>query len=389
MRAVDAVSWDGKTALLRVDFNTPMTNGKIADDSRIRASVPTIQYIVQNGGGVVCLSHLGRPKHFAPEYSLRPAAERLSELCNMPVMFHPEFPANKPETGEVWMLENTRFNQGEKENSPELAVQYAALGDVFVLDAFAVSHRTECSLCALAEAAKDVCAGLLLRQEIDALSRLTENPARPFVAIVGGGKISSKLSTLERLCALADRIVVGGGIANTFFAGLDMPVGASLVEDELRESACKLIKQYGDKIVLPSDVVVAGEISATAKTRSLAVNDLSAIAEDEMIVDVGDNTRREYSDIIRQAGAVVWSGPLGAFEYRPFAGGTREIAETAADSSAYSVVGGGDTLSAVTQFNVAEKFSYRSTGGSAFLAFLGGDSLPALLSLQAASARQR
>ena len=389
MRAVDAISWEDKTALVRVDFNVPMLNGKISDDARIRASVPTIQYIVQNGGSVVCLSHLGRPKSPAPEYSLSPVAERLEKLCDMPVMFHSEFPKDKPAAGAIWMLENTRFNPGEKENSSELAAKYAALGDVFVLDAFAVAHRTECSLCALADAAEDVCAGLLLRQEIDALSRLTQNPARPFVAIVGGGKISSKLTTLERLCELADFILLGGGIANTFYAGLEMPIGASLVEDDMRERAKELIQQYEDKIVLPSDVVVGNEISNTVKTRSLAAKELSSIVSDEMIADIGETSRREYADIIQKAGAVVWSGPLGAFEYPPFAQGTREIAEIAAHSSAYSVVGGGDTLSAVSQFNVAEKFSYRSTGGSAFLAFLGGDELPALLALQAASSRQR
>ncbi|MGI9297594.1 MAG: phosphoglycerate kinase [Gammaproteobacteria bacterium] len=391
LRTAADIDWRGKIAVWRADFNTPLAaGGEIADDLRIRASLPTARHILREGGGIVCLSHLGRPREgvFDSALSLRPAAARLSELLKTPVQFQPRIPKTKPRAGEVWMSENVRFNRGEKECAPALAAEYAATGDVFVMDAFATAHRRECSTCALAAATGDGCAGLLLAREIAALSRAMDDPARPFLAIVGGAKVSTKLPALRKLLAMCDRLIAGGGVANTFMAADGMPVGASLTEEKMYAEARELLKMYRDKIILPPDVVVAAELSDSARARTIKTSDLSEIGDAERILDVGERTQSLYAENIARARTVVWSGPAGAFEYAPFAAGTRAVARAVGESAAYSLAGGGDTLAAAARFCPAG-ISYLSTGGGAFLEFLGGATLPALHSLRESLRKRR
>lgn len=384
MRTVKEIDWRGKIAVVRADFNVPMANGQITDDSRLRAALQTLRHILQGGGGAVCLSHLGRPKAgtFTNELSLSPVAIRLSELLAMPVAFQSAMPTTKPAPGEVWVLENTRFNIGEKENSPNLAAVYAALGDVFVMDAFATAHRKESSTCQLAYMADDTCAGLLLQQETAALTLAMQNPARPMTVIVGGGKVSTKLALLERMMPLCDRLIIGGGIANTLFSGIGAPIGASLAEPAMGATMCELRENYRDKLTFPGDLIIGTEISPNAKTRMIPMEQLLQLGAEERILDIGEESRRRYANIIRHSRTIVWSGPMGVFEYAPFAAGTRAVAEAIAQSSAYSLAGGGDTLAAIARFNVGAQISYLSTGGGAFLAFLGGATLPALHALE-------
>ncbi len=385
LRGVEEINWQGKIALLRADFNVPMQQGQVADDSRLRASVPTIHHVLQNGGSVVCLSHLGRPRAgvYDATLSLSPVAIRLSEILNLPVLFKQEMPSTKPSSGEVWVLENTRFHVGEKENEHLLASNYATLGDVFVLDAFATAHRAESSTCALADAADDACAGLLLQKELAALNCAMIDPARPLAAIVGGAKISTKFDVLSRMLSLADYLIVGGGIANTFLAAQGFSIGGSLAELPMLAKAKQFLDECGDKIILPLDVVVAEEISETAKTRTLSLAELNDINNNERILDVGKKTQERYATLLGECQTIIWNGPAGMFEYAPFAEGTRALAAAIADSAAYSLAGGGDTLAAVNKFNVAEKISYLSTGGGAFLELLSGGEMPALQALQA------
>ena len=387
MRAVSDFCWRGKTAVWRADFNTPMAGGKIADDSRIRAALPTARHILAEGGGVVCLSHLGRPREGVVDsaLSLRPAAERLSELLGIPAAFWRGFSEiKKPAAGEICVLENTRFNIGEKENRAELAAQYAALGDVFVMDAFAAAHRMEASVCALAAAAKERCAGILLAAELGALRHVLDSPARPLAAVVGGAKVSTKLPALKRLLDVCDIVIPGGGIANTFLAAAGKNTGASLREDSMFAEAGEMLKQYGEKIILPEDFIVATEISETAAVRCLNAGELQHINAAEKILDVGEKSRAAFSETLAAAKTIIWNGPSGVFECAPFAGGTRVLAEAVANSPAYSLAGGGDTLSAAAQFGVGEKISYLSTGGGALLEYLGGAKLPALAALEQA-----
>ena len=385
-RTAADIDWRRKSAILRADFNTPMAAGEIADDSRIRASLPTIRHILREGGGIVCLSHLGRPQEgvFDSAFSLRPAAARLSELLKIPVRFCESIPHSPAAAGEVIMPENVRFNPGEKSCDSELAARYAAGGDVFVLDAFATAHRRECSTCEVAAAMPQSCAGFLLADETAALSRVMENPARPFLAIVGGAKVSTKLPVLRNLLPVCDSLIPGGGIANTFLAADGASVAASLTEESMFGEARQLLRDYREKILLPPDVVVAETLSDSAKTRTIAAAALSQMTAAERILDIGERARDNYAGEIARAKTIIWNGPAGAFEFAPFAAGTRAIAIAAAESSAYSLAGGGDTLAAAAQFG-ARGISYLSTGGGAFLAFLGGEELPALRALREAT----
>ena len=377
MKTVRDINWRDKVALIRADFNVPLIRGQIADDTRIRAALPTLEYILSGGGGMVVLSHLGRPVpgEKTPSLSLAPIAIRLGELLKRKVAFLDEIPNQRCESGDVYLLENTRFQIGEKENDFALARRYAALGDVFVMDAFATAHRAEASTAALACAADSACCGLLVEKEITALDRALHNPKPPIVAVIGGAKISTKISALHRLLIIADKMFTGGGIANTFLLARDFRIGKSLCESSLINEAHAMLDQFGDKLPPPIDVVLAGELNQNAKTRIAGINE---VGDDEMILDLGPATRAQISSAIAAAGTVIWSGPVGAFECPPFAFGTEAVARAIAGSSAFSLAGGGDTIAAINQFGAADGISYISTGGGAFLEYLQGGKLPAL-----------
>ena len=343
----------GKTVLIRVDMNVPLNDGVITDDTRIRASLPSIEYCLERGAGVVLMVHLGRPK----EGILKPEDN-------------------------VVMLQNVRVNVGEKANDPELGKAYAALCDVFVFDAFGAAHRAQASTHAVAQFAPVACAGLLLSAELDALSQATEHPKPPVVAIVGGSKVSTKLTILESLSQKVDQLIVGGGIANTFLMAQGHNVGKSLVEADLVEEAKKIIASIeakGGSVPLPTDVVVATSFSTDAEA---VIKDISEVGDDDMILDIGPNSQKVLADIIAGAGTVVWNGPVGVFEFDQFASGSKALAEAIANSNAFSIAGGGDTLAAIAKFGVTEQISYISTGGGAFLEFLEGKELPAVAVLQ-------
>ncbi|BCX82416.1 phosphoglycerate kinase [Methylomarinovum caldicuralii] len=373
----------GKRVLIRADLNVPISDGKVASDTRIRASIPTIRYALEQGAAcVMVMSHLGRPKEgeYDPQYSLAPVAERISELMGLPVRLVKDWidGVQCQAPGELVLLENVRFLKGEKENDPELGRKMAALCDVFVMDAFGTAHRAQASTHAVARFAPEVCAGLLLARELEALAKALENPDRPLLAIVGGSKVSTKLTVLETLAQKVDQLIVGGGIANTFIAAAGHPVGKSLYEEGLIPEAKCLMEQAqarGAEIPIPVDVVVAKEFSEDAEAVTKPVEE---VAEDDMILDIGPKTADLYADRIMQAGTIVWNGPVGVFEIEQFSHGTRRIAEAIAKSPAFSIAGGGDTLAAIEKFGVADGISYMSTGGGAFLEFLEGKKLPAV-----------
>ncbi len=393
MKHLSDFNWKNKIAVIRTDFNVPLNNDRdITDDTRIREGIPTILRVLQEGGGVVCLSHLGRPQEgfFNPNLGLQPIKTRLVKLLNEP---HPNQPIpvrleklesieeniaqTKPAVGNVLLIENTRFNIGEKQNSINLAKRYSALGDVFVMDAFATAHRSEASTCALAEVMPS-CAGLLLSAEIDALKTALHKPAKPLVAIVGGAKISTKLNALKHLLPLCDTLIVGGGIANHFIKAGGHQIGASLMEPSLIDETVKLSQQYGGKIAAIKDVVVVDDNN---KKRTTTLNN---IGQTEKILDVGKQTQTDNASIVSNAGTIIWSGPIGVFETPDFAAGTETLAHAIACSKAYSLAGGGDTLAAVTKFGIKEYdngISYLSTGGGAFLQFLEGTPLPSIQAL--------
>ncbi len=371
-----------KRVLIREDLNVPLDeNLHITSDARIRAALPTLELALKKGAAVLVMSHLGRPTEgtYEEQFSLAPVAKRLGELLNQPVRLEKNYlqgVAIKP--GEVVLCENVRFNVGEKKDSDELAKQMAALCDVFVMDAFATAHRAEASTHGIAKFAKVACAGPLLQAELEALGKALENPKRPVLAIVGGSKVSTKLTVLETLLTKVEQLIVGGGIANTFLAAQGYAVGKSLYEPDLIEAARKLFskaEEQGSRIPLPVDVVVAKEFSATATATIKNVTDISV---DDMILDIGPVTAKNYAQIIAQAGTVVWNGPVGVFEFDAFAKGTQIVAQAIAESSAFSIAGGGDTLAAIDKYNIADKLSYISTGGGAFLEFLEGKTLPAV-----------
>ena len=375
MLLMDQLSLAGKRVLIREDLNVPLRDGRIANDARLRAAVPTIEAAVAASAGVILMSHLGRPVEgeALEELSLSPVADALSVLLGFPVTLKPEWPTDSPQAGEAWLLENVRFNIGEQANSDELAKRYAGLCDVFVMDAFGAAHRTQASTHGVAKFAPQVCAGPLLAGELDALARALSEPASPMVAVVGGSKVSTKLAVLERLTELCDQLLVGGGIANTFLAAAGYPVGKSLHEPDLVTTARALMAKT--HIPLPIDVVVAKEFSETAEaTVKLAAN----VSADDIILDVGPLSQAQMSDVVLAAGTILWNGPVGVFEFPAFAEGTRALASAVAESSAFSLAGGGDTLAAIDEFDIANRVSYISTGGGAFLEFVEGKELPAV-----------
>ena len=379
MRTMNQLSLTNKRVLIREDLNVPIRDGRVANDARLRAAVPSIQAAVNAQARVILMSHLGRPTEgeFDPQYSMAPVAEALSALMGMPVLFKSDWPSDAPQPGEVWLLENVRFNEGEKVNADALARQYAALCDVFVMDAFGTAHRAQASTHGVAKFAPESCAGPLLAGELDALSRALSAPATPMVAVVGGSKVSTKLAVLEQLSQTCDQLVVGGGIANTFLAAAGYPVGKSLCEVELIPTAKALMSKT--QIPLPIDVVVAKAFSESAEaTVKLAAD----VADDDMILDVGPLSQARMADVLLAAGTILWNGPVGVFEFDAFSGGTRALSNAVAQSKAFSVAGGGDTLAAIDQFEIADEVSYISTGGGAFLEFVEGKTLPAVAILE-------
>lgn len=380
MRNMQDVELAGKRVLIREDLNVPLQDGRITSDTRIIAALPTIIAARDAGAKVIIMSHLGRPKEgeIDAQFSLAPVAQRLSELLKQPVRLLPDAQASiNLADGEVAMLENVRFAVGEKANDPVLSQRLAALCDVFVMDAFATSHRAQASTTGVAQFAPIACAGPLLVKELSALHRALDQPQRPLVAIVGGSKVSDKLKVLAALAEKADRLIVGGGIANTFLAAVGLPIGKSLYEPDFIQEAKALLAKVD--IPLPSDVVVAKTFAIDAPATIKNVMDVS---EDDMILDVGPQTASHYKQLLQDAKTIVWNGPLGVFEWPAFAHGTETLTRAIAESSAYSVAGGGDTIAAIEQFGVVDKISYISTGGGAFLQLLEGKSLPAVDALE-------
>ena len=380
---------NGKTVLIRADLNVPFKDGQISDDTRIRASLPSIRYCLDNGAAVILMTHLGRPTEgvFNPEDDVAPVAERLGSLLGQPITVSNDWREHKPQpkAGEIVMLQNVRINKGEKKNDPELGKAYAALCDLFANDAFGTAHRAQASTEAVAAAAPAACAGILLAAELDALGKALRHPARPMAAIVAGSKVSTKLTILESLADKVDQLIVGGGIANTFLLEAGKPIGKSLAEPELLEDARRIMAKMaakGGSVPLPTDVVVAKEFSAQAQA---VVKNIEDIAGDDMILDIGPQSAAALADILHDAGTIVWNGPVGVFEFPQFANGTATLARAVAQSSGFSIAGGGDTLAAIAQFGITDKIGYISTGGGAFLEFLEGKTLPAVAALEQAA----
>jgi phosphoglycerate kinase len=380
----------GKRVLIREDLNVPVKDGVVTSDARIRAALPTIRYALDQHAKVFILSHLGRPEEgvYEEEFSLAPVAAKLSELLGKPVPLRKDWLGGVDcPPGSAVLCENVRFNQGEKKDKEELARQMAGLCDVFVMDAFGTAHRAEASTHGVARFAKIACAGPLLVGELEALERALEKPARPLVAIVGGSKVSTKLTVLESLLEKVDKLIVGGGIANTFLAATGLNVGKSLHEAEMLDVARKLLAQAkasGTEIPLPTDVVVAREFAATAHAD---VRPVDAVQADEMILDIGPDTAEAFSKVLQSSGTIVWNGPVGVFEFDQFGEGTRAIANAIASGKAFSLAGGGDTLAAIEKYGVEDGISYISTGGGAFLEFVEGKALPAVAILEERAAR--
>jgi len=382
IRTLDDVTIAGQRVLVREDLNVPLKGGEVSDDSRLRAAVPTLERLMAADARVMVVSHLGRPKAgvFDPEASLAPVAKRLGELlgCEVPLISD-WFDADiAPAPGQVMVCENVRFNAGETDNDEALAKRMAARCDLFVMDAFGSAHRAHASTHGVARFAPDAVAGPLLAAELEALGKALDSPARPLVAIIGGSKVSTKLTVLERLSDQVDQLIVGGGIANTFIAAAGYSVGRSLIEADWVDTARALmdrVKAAGGEIPIPEDVVVARELSAEAGAEVRAID---AVGRDDMILDVGPKTAAAYAQRLAQAGTIVWNGPVGVFEIDAFANGTQALAQAIAESPGFSIAGGGDTLAAVAQYGVADQIGYISTGGGAFLEFLEGRALPAV-----------
>jgi len=371
----------GKRVFIRADLNVPCEGGRISDDTRIRASVPAIELALKEGAKVVMVtSHLGRPKEgqFSKDDSLAPVAKRLSELLEREVPLIRDWIETPPEGSGVLLLENCRFNKGEKADDEGLAKKIAALCDVYVNDAFGTAHRAEATTHGVARFAKVACAGPLMAAELDALTKSLSNPARPLVAVVGGAKVSSKLTVLAELAKKVDVLIVGGGIANTFLLAAGKPIGKSLAEPDLVGEAKKILSL--NKVPLPEDVVVAVEASSRARAMIKSPQDVQA---DEMILDIGPKTGAALAARLKSAGTIVWNGPLGVFEIDAFAKGTHALGQAIAESKAFSIAGGGETLAAIAKFGLESRISYISTGGGAFLEFLEGKTLPAVAALEA------
>ncbi len=374
-----------KRVLIRQDLNVPIQDAKVASDARIRAALPTIQHALAENAKVILLSHLGRPTEgqFEEQFSLAPVARHLEGLLGQPVRLIREWlDGVDVESGEVVLCENVRFNMGEKSDDDALAQKMAKLCDVYVMDAFGTAHRAQASTHGVGLHAPAACAGPLLAAELEALGRALDDPTRPVAAIVGGSKVSTKLTVLESLSKKVDQLIPGGGIANTFIAAAGYPVGKSLVELELVDEAKRLManaRAQGREIPVPTDVVVGTEFSSSA---SATVKTVSDVADDDMIFDIGPETAQRFAGMMRDAGTIVWNGPVGVFEFDQFGEGTRVLGEAIASSEAFSIAGGGDTLAAVDKYNISSRISYISTGGGAFLEFLEGKTLPAVAMLE-------
>ncbi|SFV64552.1 Phosphoglycerate kinase [hydrothermal vent metagenome] len=365
-----------KKVLIRQDLNVPIKDDVVTSDKRIKASLPTIQMALKKGAKVMLMSHLGRPTEgeYSEEFSLQPVATRLSELLGFTVQLEKNWlDGVEMNDGEVVLCENVRFNAGEKANDEGLSKKMASLCDVFVMDAFGTAHRAQASTHGVAKYAPIACSGPLLSGELEALGKALDNPKRPMVAIVGGSKVSTKLTVLESLSKIVDKLVVGGGIANTFIAAQGHNIGKSLCENDLIPTAKKLMETC--EIPVPADVVCGKEFSESTPAE---IKNTSDIVDDDMIFDVGPNSSKELAEIMKNAGTIVWNGPVGVFEFDQFGNGTKDLAIAIADSSAFSIAGGGDTLAAVDKYNIEDKVSYISTGGGAFLEFLEGKVLPAV-----------
>ncbi len=388
-KTIRDVDLRGKRVLMRVDFNVPMANGVVTDDKRIRAALPSIQHVLDEGAALILMSHLGRPKGvgYEAEFSLKPAAEALSKLLGRPVLMAPDCIGDDVEAmaaslkpGDVLMLENTRFHKGEEKNDFGLAQQMAVLGDVYVNDAFGSAHRAHSSTEGIAKCLPSVC-GFLMEQELDYLSRATQNPARPYVAILGGAKISDKIAVVENLLSKADTVIIGGGMANTFLAAKGYAMQDSLVEPGSIETARAILATAGGRLLLPVDAVIADRFDAEANSQ---VVDVDKVPAGWRIMDIGPKSIDAFAAVLKQAKLVVWNGPMGVFEMPKYAEGTFAIARLLATLDATTVIGGGDSASAVKKAGVANKMSHVSTGGGASLEFLEGKDLPGVAVLQEA-----
>jgi phosphoglycerate kinase len=376
----------GKRVLIREDLNVPVKQGAVTSDARIRAALPTIEAALAAGAKVILMSHLGRPVEgeFNVEFSLAPVAQHLSGLLGKQVALVTDWRGGVTlADGAVALLENVRFNPGEKKDDEALSRAYAALCDIFVMDAFGTAHRAQASTHGVAKFAPVACAGPLLAEELRALTQALSNPARPLVAIVGGSKVSTKLEVLEALCDKVDQLIVGGGIANTFLAASGSPVGKSLCEHDLIPTAQALMQKT--RIPLPVDVVTGEAYAEDAAATLKAAGD---VAEDDMIFDIGPQSAQQIADILKKAGTILWNGPVGVFEFDQFGAGTRTVAQAIADSPAFSLAGGGDTLAAIDKYGIADKVSYISTGGGAFLEYVEGKTLPAVAMLEQRAGRK-
>ncbi|GAB0153726.1 MULTISPECIES: phosphoglycerate kinase [Marinobacterium] len=376
----------GKRVLIREDLNVPVKDGQVTSDARIRASLPTIEVALKAGAKVMVMSHLGRPTEgeYEEKYSLAPVAEHISKLLQRPVPLVKDWLDGGFEVGEgeLVLLENVRFNPGEKKDNEELSKKMAALCDVYVMDAFGTAHRAQASTHGVGKFAPIACAGPLLANELDALAKALDNPARPMAAIVGGSKVSTKLEVLNALSEKCDQLIVGGGIANTFLAAAGKPVGKSLCEHDLIPAAKALMEKVN--IPLPVDVVVAKEFAETAEAVIKSADD---VADDEMILDIGPESAKNLAALLTSAGTIIWNGPVGVFEFDQFGEGTKALSLAIANSAGFSIAGGGDTLAAVDKYDIADKISYISTGGGAFLEFVEGKVLPAVAMLEQRAAK--
>ena len=377
-----------KRVLIRVDFNVPIKSGKVTSDARIRACLPTIEMALKQNACLMLMSHLGRPTEgvFDEESSMAPVAQHLSHLLKKPVRLVKNWLEEgldlKLTPGEIIMFENVRFNLGENKDDDALSKKMAALCDIFVMDAFGTAHRAQASTHGVAKYAPIACAGPLLTAELEALSKALDHPKKPLVAIVAGSKVSTKLSLLKNLAKKVDQLIVGGGIANTFLAATGLPVGKSLYEPDLVDQAqeiMEIIQSEGGFVPLPSDVVVAKSFSADATP---SIKNAGEVSADDLILDIGPQSSKTLADLLKNAGTILWNGPVGVFEFPAFSHGTESIARAIAASPAFSIAGGGDTLAAIEQFNIEDKISYISTGGGAFLEFLEGQTLPAVAILE-------
>ncbi|MDH2422648.1 phosphoglycerate kinase [Cobetia amphilecti] len=384
VQTMTALDLSGKRVLIREDLNVPIRDGQVTSDARIRASLPTIKAARDAGARVMLMSHLGRPTEGEPEdqFSLAPVAAHLGELLGSPVRLINDYLDTAPDVaeGEVVLLENVRFNKGEKKDEESLSRAYAALCDVYVMDAFGTAHRAQASTHGVARFAPDACAGPLLAAELEALEKALAAPRAPMVAIVGGSKVSTKLDVLKALSDKCHQLIVGGGIANTFIAAAGYNVGKSLYEADLLDTARALMDKV--EIPLPTDVVVATEFSDKAEAVVRAVAD---VQDDEMILDIGPETASRFGALLKDAGTILWNGPVGVFEIEQFANGTEQLAMAIAESDAFSIAGGGDTLAAIDKYDVESRVSYISTGGGAFLEYVEGKILPAVAALEAAA----